>query len=341
MPKPLILVDPFPRTLDLIFRPEARARLETLAELVVHEDGPAPDALVEAHLDRVDIVLGQTPFDAARLARAPRLRAIVNVETNFTDDLDYAACFARGVHVLTPGSAFAGAVAEAALGMAIDLARGITAADRAMRAGTEAYGLEGNAGAFRFAGSTVGILGYGDLGRAFHALLAPFGCEVLVHDPWVPDYLVARAGAAPVDLDTLLSSARTIAIFAGVTAENAGFLDRAKLGLIRSGAAVLLMSRAAVVDFDAFVDLVRAGRFRAATDVFPVEPVAPDDPVRQVEGLLLSAHRTGGMPDALLDIGDQTLADVELILRGLPPMVCRRAQRETVGRMRSKPVTRT
>lgn len=341
MAKPLVLLDPHPRTLGAIFRPEARARLEALADVVAHDAGPMPERMVEAHLDRVEILIGQTAFDAARLARAPRLRAIVNVETNFTDDLDYAACFARGVHVLTPGSAFADAVAEAALGMAIDLARGITAADRAMRAGTETYGLEGNAGAFRLAGSTVGILGYGDLGRAFHALLAPFRCQVLAHDPWVPDYLIARAGAAPVGLETLLSTARTIAVFAGVTAENEGFLDRAKLALIRPDASFLLMSRAAVVDFAAFVDFVRAGRFRAATDVFPAEPVAPDDPVRRVEGLLLSAHRTGGMPDALLDIGDQTLADVELILRGLPPMVCRRAQRETVGRMRSKPVTRT
>jgi hypothetical protein len=72
-----------------------------------------------------------------------------------------------------------------------------------------------------------------------------------------------------------------------------------------------------------------------------VEPVAKDDPVRNIEGLLLSAHRTGGMPDALFDIGRQTVADVELILKGLPPLVCRRAQRETVARFRSMPVKMT
>jgi phosphoglycerate dehydrogenase-like enzyme len=93
-----------------------------------------------------------------------------------------------------------------------------------------------------------------------------------------------------------------------------------------------------VVDFSAFLDCVREGRFRAATDVFPVEPVAPNDPVRTVDGLLLSAHRTGGMPSALFDIGEQMVADAELILKGLPPVVCRRAQRETVARFRSMPV---
>ena len=341
MPRPLILADPFPRTLDQILRPETRARLEALGELVVHEDGPMPADMLEAALPRAEVLIGQTALDARRLGMAGRLRAIVNVETNFYDNIDYGICFSRGIHVLAPGSAFAGVVAESALAMAIDLARGITAADRAMRAGTERYGLEANAGAFRFAGSTVGLIGFGDLGRAFHALLAPFRCEVLVHDPWTPDYLIEKAGARPVGLEDLLAGARVIAVFAGVTAENAGFLDRRRLELIRPDAVFLLMSRAAVVDFPALVELVAAGRFRAATDVFPEEPVAADDPVRGLEGMLLSAHRTGGMPEALFDIGEQAVADIELVLRGLPPMVCRRAQRETVGRMRSKPVTVT
>ena len=52
--------------------------------------------------------------------------------------------------------------------------------------------------------------------------------------------------------------------------------------------------------------------------MFPEEPVAPDDPVRSLEGMLLSAHRTGGMPEALFDIGEQAVADIELVLRGLP-----------------------
>ena len=63
-----------------------------------------------------------------------------------------------------------------------------------------------------------------------------------------------------------------------------------------------------------------------------------DDSIREVEGLLLSAHRTGGMLNALYEIGRQAMADTELILKGVPPVVCRRAMPETVGRFRSKPV---
>ena len=85
----------------------------------------------------------------------------------------------------------------------------------------------------------------------------------------------------------------------------------------------------------------RIGRFRAATDVFPEEPAPRDERARKVEGLLLSPHRAGAMRGALYEIGRQAVADADLILRGLPPLSCRRAQRETVARSRSKPIERS
>src|ERR671919_2501516 len=149
----VILVDPLPRTLAMICDSSTRARLEARGPLVVHEDGPMPDELVEAHLPEARAIVGQTAMPRERLDRAPNLRAIVNVEGNFLPNVDYAACLDRGVHVLNASPAFAPAVAEAALGMAIDLARGIGPADRAMRAGSEAYGLDSNAEAFLLARS--------------------------------------------------------------------------------------------------------------------------------------------------------------------------------------------
>jgi phosphoglycerate dehydrogenase-like enzyme len=339
--KPLILIDPTPRTLDVICTPEARERLNTLGHLVINEPGPMPEAMVEQHLPNAVLLIGQTPMNTERLKRAKKLRAIINVETNFTDNIDYDYCFNNGIHVLTPGSAFADVVAESALGMAIDLARGITRADRDMRAGIEAYGLEGNFDSYSLMGAKVGLIGFGDLARSLHRLIQPFQCEIKVFDPWVPDYVLRKHGCIPASLDELLASSKVIFVFAGVTSDNQGFLGQRELSLIQKDASFLLMSRAAVVDFPAFLDCVRARRFRAATDVFPVEPVAKDDPVRAIEGLLLSAHRTGGMPSALFDIGDQMLADAELILKGLPPVVCRKAQRETVAKFRSKPVSIT
>ena len=337
----MILVDPLPRTLAMICDAPTLARLNALGPLVVHEEGPMPGELVERHLPEVVAIVGQTAMPAERLERAPKLRAIVNVEGNFLPNVDYDAALARGVHVLNASPAFALPVAEMALGMAIDLARGISAADRAMRAGSEVYGLDSNADAFLISGRPVGIVGFGDLGRELHRLLAPFNCPVKVYDPWVPDLLIERAGARPAPLDDLLTSSRVIFVFASVTSENEGFLSRAKLELIAPASVLLVMSRAGVVDFEALRELVAAGRFKAATDVFPDEPVTRDDPVRELDGMLLSPHRAGGMRDAFLQIGRLVVADLELILHGLPPQACKRAERETAGRLRSRPVDRS
>jgi phosphoglycerate dehydrogenase-like enzyme len=338
MPLPLIVVDPLPRTLDLICDAATRKKLEGLGRIVAHESAAMPDEMLEALLPEAVILVGQSRMDMARLQKAKKLRAIINVETNFTDNIDYEYCFAHGIHVLTPGSAFADSVAESALGMAIDLARGISVADRAMRAGTEAYGLDGNVGSYSLINAPVGLIGFGDLAKSLHRLIQPFNCPIKVYDPWVPDYVLGKYHCRGASLDEVLSTSKFIFVFAGVTSENQGFLGREKLSLIQKDASFLLMSRAAVVDFPVLLEFVAQCRFRAATDVFPVEPVAPDDPLRNIEGLLLSAHRTGGMISALHDIGAQMVADIELILKGLPPVVCRKAQRETVARFRSKPV---
>jgi phosphoglycerate dehydrogenase-like enzyme len=333
----VILVDPLPRTLAMICDPPTRARLEALGPLVIHEDGPMPDELVERLLPETRAILGQTAMPTDRLDRAPNLRAIVNVEGNFLPNVDYAAALDRGIHVLNASPAFALPVAEAALGMAIDLARGITPTDRAMRAGAETYGLESNSDAFLLAGSPVGIIGFGDLGQALRRLLAPFGCQVKVYDPWLPSLTIRRAGAEAASLEEVLGQ-RVIFVFASVTADNEGFLDRTQLERIRPGSVFLLMSRAGIVDFDALVELVAAGRFKAATDVWPEEPLPIGHPARRTEGLLLSSHRAGGMREAFLEIGRLAVADLELILRGLPPVCCKRAERETAGRLRSRPV---
>jgi phosphoglycerate dehydrogenase-like enzyme len=336
---PTILIDPRPRTMELMLDAATRARLEALGRLVVHEGpGRMPDEVVEAHLPEAVAIVGQTDLDGARIERARRLRAIINVEGNFLPNVDYEACFRRGIHVLVASPAFAPAVAEAALGMAIDLVRGITAADRAMRAGTEAYELEANRGCFLLAGAGVGVIGLGDLGRELVRLLAPFRCRVRAYDPWLPELVIRSAGAEPCGLDELLRASRVVFVFAAATADNRAMLGRRELELLPAGAAVLLIGRAAVADVDALVELAAAGRLRAAIDVWPHEPVPADHPARAVEGLLLSPHRTGGMPEAFQAIGRLVVADLELILRGLPPVACRRAERETVGRMRSRPI---
>ncbi len=84
---------------------------------------------------------------------------------------------------------------------------------------------------------------------------------------------------------------------------------------------------------------VESGHIVAASDVFPQEPLPLDHRVRRLPGFLRSAHRAGALDSAFKKMGDMVLEDMDLMDRDLPPMRCKRAERETVARMRSKPVT--
>jgi phosphoglycerate dehydrogenase-like enzyme len=246
-------------------------------------------------------------------------------------------CFQKGIHVLAAAPAFAPAVAESALAFALDLARGITAADREFRAGNEKYGLAGNCDTFSLRQADVGFIGFGNLARALLPLLAPFHCRIRVFDPWLPDSYVRDHHCEPSSLEDVLSKSRVIFILATVTTENEGFIDDTRIGAHPTGGRRNSGEPSGGGGFRSLCTPGRRRTFSAATDVFPLEPVPSDDPVRRVDGLLLSAHRTGGLRDSFFRIGDMAIDDLSLILAGLPPVSMQAAQRETVARFRSKP----
>jgi len=324
-----------------MFRPQTLTRLQKLVRLAPAEVRQLSEDEVEAILPDAVFVLGQTDLPESRLRRAERLKAIFNVEGNFLPNVDYDYCFDHGIHVLNASPVFAQSVAEIGLCLALDCARGVTRGDRLFREGCEKYGLAGNADSFLMQGATIGLVGYGDLGLALHRLLRPFADRVLVYDPWLPDAVIRKHGASPASLEQVLSESKVVFVVAGATAENEGFIDQRCFDLMQDNSVFVLLSRAAVVDFDALTAQAQRGRLRIATDVYPTEPLAADHPIRGAEHAVLSAHRAGGLSAAFLEMGELVTDDIELMLRGLPPRRCKRAERETVSRMRSRPVSKS
>lgn len=338
--KPKALLDPHPRTLELLFAPADLRRLKALVSTTVWEGSRMPAEMVEEGLPEAVVVIGQTDLPRERLERASNLKAVVNVEGNFQPNIDYDFCFERGIHVLGAGVAFGRAVAEMALGMALGLARGIPAADRQFRKGREVYGRFSNQDAFLISGSDVGFIGFGNLGRALIKLLEPFRCRVRVYDPWLADRWLAEFGLTPSSLDDVLAASRIVFVLAGVTAENQAMIGKRELDRMPKGACLVLVSRASLVDFDALTAKLRQGDIRAALDVFPQEPFPRRHPLRGLDNVILSAHRAGSLPSSYRLMGEMLVDDLSQILRGLPPLRLQRAERETVARMRSMPVTR-
>ena len=335
--KPIVLSAPWPRTLDLIFSAEHRDALHSHYEVVETDEQALPNLGAET-LANTRYILGQPSLSEQTLERMTELRAVLNVESNLIDNMPYARLFGRGIHVLTTGAVFAVPVAELGLGLALDLARGITDADLAFRQGKEAWGGEGNANARLLTGATVGLIGYGDLGKALHRVLAGFRCRFVVHDPWLPASFMRDEGLEPMALHDIAACADVVFVVAAVTNENRHFLDRKFFDAMTSGSLFILLSRADVVDFAALTDVVSAGKIRAASDVFPQEPLPPSDPLRCLPGFIRSAHRAGALDVAFKGMGEMVLEDMQLMDAGLPPMRCKRAERETAARMQSRPV---
>ena len=336
--RPLVISAPEPRTLDLIFTPERRREFFDRYEVIeVRADAIA--SLPQADLARARYILGQPPISTGTLSSLAKLRCVFNVEGNLINNMPYEVLFERGIHVVHTAAVFAGPVAEIGLGFALDLARGITDADIAFREGREQWGLEGNASARLLSGSSVGIIGFGEVGKALNRLLEGFRATVSVYDPWLPPSMLSENGVTPATLEEVLAHSDTVFVAAAVTSDNRGFLDAQSFALMKKGAAFILLSRADVVDFPALMAAVERGDIVAASDVFPEEPMPQNHRVRGLRGFLRSAHRAGALEVAFKRMGDMVLEDMALMDRGLPPMRCKRAERETVSKMRSKPVS--
>lgn len=336
--KPLVVSAPHPRSLDLVFSDEARARLFDTYEVIECDPGDVAERCGGRIAD-VRYVIGQPPISAAMLERMHSLRCVFNVESNLVANMPYERLFARGIHTVTTGLVFAEPVAEMGIAMALALGREVISADRAFRAGTELWGRHGNQTARQLVGAEVGIIGFGDLGKAVNRMLSGFRVTVRACDPWLPPSILQEHSAIPASLPDVLRHSDFVFVTASVTTENKGFLSAADFAAMRDGASFILLSRADVVDFDDLMAAAHEGRIRVASDVYPEEPLPGDHPVRAIPDFLLSAHRAGGLPAALRRMGDMVLEDMELIDRGLPPMRCKRAERETAIRMRSKGVT--
>jgi phosphoglycerate dehydrogenase-like enzyme len=339
--RPKVIVDPHFRGMNEIFSGHDASRLEGLVDVVWGRDEPMPLDEFRTALPGVLAVVSSGWRYGPVLDDAQELRAILTVSGGWPPELDYTRCFERGIRVLSAAPAFAAAVAEMALALALACSRDLIGEDRAMRAGDERFASNADGlDTFLLFGKRVGFVGFGNIGRRLRRLLEPFGCEFLAYDAWLSDAYLRDEGVEPSRLQELLETSRVVFVLATPTTENRALLSRELLELVQPEAVLVVVSRAHVVDFDALTDLVLAGRFRAAIDVFPTEPLAAEHPIRTAAGAVLSPHRAGLVQEALWEIGSRVVDDLGAIVSGLPPRRLQTAEPELANRyLRTTTVT--
>ena len=335
--KPIILIDPYPRTMDLLFSKKNFEYLKKNFNLIT-----APkknkNNFYNKHLSNAKYIIGQPDLPTELITKQYFLKAIFNVESNFMDNMDYDYCFENNIHVLATSPVFAQPVAEMALGLTLSMARSIHIAHDDFVKGKEKYGGEISQNNFVLKNKTFGLIGFGDLGRALAPLLNPFSNKLLAYDPWVPDLEIKKNNAQPCSLKQLLSSSDVIYILATITSSNQGMINEEIFKNIKDQTTFVLMSRAAIINFDDFYKFLKNRKVFAAIDVFPKEPFPKNHKLRKLKNVIFSPHRAGALESAFKEMGDLVIEDLKLINKGLPPRLCKRAIKETVRHLRSKPV---
>ncbi len=336
--KPRVIVAPDFRSMEEIFDAPTLQRLDDLVEIEWGRDGPMPrDAFTAALQEAVAVVFGTWHYGRTAIRESgSSLRHVFEVAGGHRhEDLDYAACFERGITVGGCAPAFGPAVAEMALALSLAAARLVTEGDARFRAGQERWLHAGNEGAMTLHNRTIGFVGAGGLARHLQPLLEPFGVRFLAHDPWLTREALEARGLEPVDLETLFDESDLVYVLAVPTPGNRHLVSRELMELLRPGNVLTVVSRAHLVDFDAMTEMVLAGHFRAAVDVFPTEPLESEHPIRQARGAVLSAHRAGATPEALLEIGRMVVDDLEALLSGREPTRMQYATPGLIERLRT------
>jgi glyoxylate reductase len=207
-------------------------------------------------------------IDDETLDLFPNLKIVANYGVGY-DTVEVEACAARGVAVTNTPGVLTAATAELAFALLLAVRRRIVAGDRAVREGRWRGGWADPDFLGRdVGGSTLGIVGYGRIGRAVSHLAAAFGMGVLYHSR-------RREDEGWRSLDQLLSEADAVSLHVPLTPETRGMLDAERLALLRDGACLVNTARGQIVDEDALVRELVSGRIEAGLDVFAHEPEVP------------------------------------------------------------------
>ena len=291
------------------------AGLRAVAEVKLHEGGAALDAaaLVAAARD-VEIVVADrmTPGPGEIFPRLPALRAFVRCAVDIRN-IDVAAASAVGVLVTRASPGFVQSVAELAIGYMVDLSRGVSRATADYHAGRAPEIVMGR----QLAGSRIGIIGFGAIGRYLAGLAKVLGMDVLVADPFVT---IDDRAIRHVPLDELLSTSDYVVCLAVANEQTENLIGQVALARMQRHAVFINLSRGNLVDEAALAAALREGRIAgAALDVGRAPDQMPAPELAGLPNVIATPHVGGLTPQAIEHQSSETVRQVAAIIRGEAP----------------------
>ena len=279
------------------------------------------DEVVELTGDAEILVTHLAPLSVGIMDRLPTLR-FVAVSRGGPVNIDMKAARERGIIVVNAPGRNATAVAEFTIGAILAETRNITRGHDALRRGE----WRGDLYRIDLAGEelsemTVGLIGYGEVGRRVVKLLKAFGCRILVSDPYVQlsaDDL--RDGVIQTSFDRLLAESDVVSLHPRVTPETTKMMKAETIARMKRGSYLINTSRGPLLDYDALYEALKSQHLRGAMlETFSIEPTPPDWPLLQLENVTLTPHIAGASVKTVRYAAGLAAEEVRRYLVGEPP----------------------
>jgi phosphoglycerate dehydrogenase-like enzyme len=310
----IVVPDDFPPVLT---GTTAERRLWAIGDVTVFtERGANDEAELVRRIGDADVVLSlraYSRFSEQVIAACPHLR-MISIWGTGTNNVDDDARRARGITLTNTPGTNANSVAEHTMALMLAVTRQIPSMDRDVRAGLWPRGF-----LTQLEGKTLGVIGFGTIGRRVAELAAAFGMRVLAFTWGADDGRTAAAGVQRASIETLLTESDVVSLHLRLTADTERFLGPERLVLMKPTAFLINTARAALTDRAALVDALANGRLAGAgLDVFHEEPIVDGDPLLALPNVVLTPHNAGMTPE-VVDAGLQrAVENIERFVGGQP-----------------------
>lgn len=290
-----------------------RRRLENLGIEIA--EMPVVERLSESDLsnciaDFDGAICGDDQFTEKVFSRAKRLKVISKWGTGI-DSIDARAAAKFGVKICNTPNAFTDAVADTTLGYILNSARNLSQMDAEIR-----RGLWHKPQSFALKERTLGIVGVGSIGQAVARRASSFGMKIFGNDiKTIPESIKIETGLIAADLPELLRKSDFVTLHCDLNPTSYHLIDETNLNAMKSTAYLINTARGSIIDETALARSLENKKIAgAALDVFEIEPLPPESPLRKLENCLLTPHNSNSSPSARQFVHESTIAN---LLRGL------------------------
>lgn len=273
-----------------------------------------PDEVMRSMADVEILFIHLFPVSAKLIEASKNLRYIVTARGG-VENIDVACAKAHGITIINCPGHNAYAVAEYTIGLMLAETRNIVRADAALRRGQWREAFPNSKAIPELRACTVGIIGYGTIGRLVAERLQPFGCRIIVNDPYVRAEDILATGCTPVTKDELLQTADIVTLHGRLPAGEPPIIGQQEFEKMKPNSILINTARAALVDMQALENVLREKRIMgAAVDVFPKEPLGDGDPLLALDNIVLTNHRGGDTIDSYIKAPEMLLKQLHELL---------------------------